>query len=76
MEKWIKRGVIFGILIGVLGTIITRITGDISVISIPVVILFRGYGLLFTYVIVELIAAVVFYALVGAIVGYIIQGKK
>ncbi len=60
MKEW-KIGAIIGVLIGIIGTVITRATGDISFISIPVVLLFRSYGLLFVYPLFELITTAAFY---------------
>ncbi len=39
LKAW-KKGALVGGLVGVLGTIITYVSGDISFISIPVVLLF------------------------------------
>lgn len=75
METW-KIGALIGVIIGITGTVITRTTGDISIISVPVVLLFRSYGLLFVYPLFELLTTIVFYASIGAIVGYLIRGKK
>jgi len=61
-----------------IGTLITAITGDISIISLPVVIIFAyaGIGLLFLSHIFELFTVVVFYAVIGAIIGHLILGRK
>jgi len=72
MKKW-KTGLIIGVIIGIIGTIITQITGHISFISIPVVILFGSYGLMFVDVTFELLFTVVVYGLFGAIIGYLID---
>lgn len=76
MRKLMIVGAVIGALIGIMGTVITRTSGDISFISIPVVLLFRSYGLLFVYPLFELLTTVTFYASIGAIVGYLIGGKK
>jgi hypothetical protein len=77
LKSW-QKGALIGGIIGVIGTLITAITGDISIISIPVLIIFSflGIGLLFLSRIFELITVVVFYSLIGAIIGYFMGGKK
>ncbi|MEA3488711.1 MAG: hypothetical protein U9R10_05645 [Euryarchaeota archaeon] len=73
-----KKGALSGVLIGVIGTLVTYVTGDISFISVPVVLLFSlfGAGLLFLSPYFELFCLVVFYALIGATVGYLIDRRK
>lgn len=66
-------GALIGVLIGVIGTVITRTTGHLSLISFPVVLLFRSYGLLFVYPLFELLTTVLFWALVGSICGHLID---
>jgi len=77
MKSW-KKGALMGGLVGVSGTLLTYVTGDISFISIPVVLLFSifGAGLLFLSPYFELFTLVVVYGLIGAIIGYLIGGKK
>ena len=57
MKKW-KIGIICGIFLGIVGAFITYMTCDISLISIPVVLLFSmfGAGLLFLSPIFEFVA--------------------
>jgi hypothetical protein len=78
MHKWTKRGAIVGGLAGVLGTLVTYVTGDISFISIPVVLLFSlfGMGLLFISPYFEFFSLVIVYGLVGAIIGYLMSGGR
>ena len=53
MDKryWLKKlkpwqiGAIIGVAVGVVGTVITLVTGDISVISLSLVLLFPCFGL-------------------------------
>lgn len=73
-----KRGALIGVVIGFIGTFLTYVTGDISVISIPVVLLFSlfGGGLLFLSLLFELITVALFYAMVGAIIGYLTGRKR
>lgn len=77
MKAW-KKGALVGGLVGVTGTFVTYLTGDISFISLPVVLLFSlfGAGLLFLFLYFELFTLVVVYGLIGAIIGYLIGGKK
>ena len=77
IELW-EKGALVGGLVGVIGTLVTYMTGDISFISIPVVLSFSifGAGLLFLSRLFELLAVVTFYALIGAIVGYLIGRRK
>jgi hypothetical protein len=77
MMAW-KKGALMGGLVGVIGTLVTYETGDISFVSIPVVLLFSifGAGLLFLSPYFELFTLVVVYGLIGAIIGYLIGGKK
>jgi hypothetical protein len=77
MKAW-KKGAFMGGVVGVLGTFVTYLTGDISFISLPVVLLFSlfGAGLLFLFPYFELFCLVVVYGLIGAIIGYLIRGKK
>jgi hypothetical protein len=77
LKSW-QKGALIGGIIGVIGTLITIITGDISIISLPVVIIFAyvGYGLLFLSPLIELFTVVVFYAVIGAIIGHLIWGRK
>jgi len=77
MKVW-KKGALIGGMVGVIGTLITYLTGDISVISIPVVLLFSifGAGLLFLSPFFELFTLVVVYGLIGAIIGYLIGGNN
>lgn len=77
LKAW-KKGALVGGLVGVLGTVITFVTGDISFISIPIVLLFStfGAGLLFLSPYFELFTLVVVYGLIGAIIGYLIGGRK
>ncbi len=77
MKAW-KKGALVGGLVGVTGTFVTYLTGDISFISLPVVLLFSlfGAGLLFLFPYFELFTLVVVYGLLGAIIGYVIGGKK
>ena len=83
MDKWKnlkawKKGALVGGLVGVIGTVITYVSGDISVISIPVILLFStfGAGLLFLSPYFELFTLVAVYGLIGAIIGYLIGGGK
>jgi len=73
-----KKGALIGVLIGVIGTLATYVTGDISFISVPVVLLFSlfGVGLLFLSPYFELFCLVVVYALIGATVGYLMDRRK
>ncbi len=73
-----KKGALIGVLIGVIGTLVTYVTGDISFISVPVVLLFSlfGAGLLFLSPYFELFCLVVVYGLIGAIVGYLIDRRN
>ncbi|KAF5411180.1 MAG: hypothetical protein C5S38_09690 [Candidatus Methanophagaceae archaeon] len=77
LELW-EKGALIGVLIGVIGTLVTYVTGDISFISIPVVLLFSifGAGLLFLSPYFELFCLVVVYALIGATIGYLIDRMK
>ncbi|KAF5432016.1 hypothetical protein C5S39_04545 [Candidatus Methanophagaceae archaeon] len=77
LKLW-EKGALVGGLVGVIGTLVTYVTGDISFISIPVVLSFSifGAGLLFLSHLFELLAVVTFYALIGAIVGYLIDRRK
>ncbi len=77
MKAW-KKGSLVGGLVGVTGTFVTYLTGGISFISLPVVLLFSlfGAGLLFLSPYFELFTLVVVYGLLGAIIGYVIGGKK
>src|SRR5659263_55357 len=75
MKKRIKIGIFIGALIGIIGTAVTQLTGDISIISIPIAILFRSYGLLFAYPWFELLITVAFYSFAGGIVGYLLEKK-
>jgi len=77
LKAW-KKGALVGGLVGVLGTVITHLSGDISLISIPVVLLFStfGAGLLFLSPYFELLSLVAVYGLIGAIIGYLIGGAK
>jgi hypothetical protein len=77
IELW-EKGALIGGLVGVIGTLVTYMTGDISFISIPVVLSFSifGAGLLFLSPLFELLAVVTFYALIGAIVGYLLSRRK
>jgi phosphate starvation-inducible membrane PsiE len=77
MKAW-EKGALVGGLVGVTGTFVTYLTGDISFISLPVVLLFSlfGAGLLFLFLYFELFTLVVVYGLIGAIIGYLIGGKK
>src|SRR5659263_782737 len=76
MKKRIKIGIFIGALIGIIGTAVTQLTGDISIISIPIAILFRSYGLLFAYPWFELLITVAFYSFAGGIVGYLLEKKQ
>lgn len=77
MRAW-KNGAFIGGIIGVIGTLVTYLTGDISFISIPVVLLFSifGAGLLFLSPFFELFTLVVVYGLIGAIIGHLIGRMK
>ena len=77
MKFW-KQGAVLGALIGVTGTAITYLTGDISPISIPVVVLFStfGAGLLFMSAYFELFILVMVYGLIGAVIGHLIGGGQ
>ncbi len=77
-RKLSKKGALTGVLIGVIGTLVTYVTGDISFISVPVVLLFSlfGAGLLFLSHLFEFLAVVTFYALIGATVGYLIDRRN
>jgi len=77
LELW-EKGALVGGLVGVIGTLVTYVTGDISFISIPVVLSFSifGAGLLFLSHLFEFLAVVSFYALIGAIVGYLVSRRK
>src|SRR5659263_608242 len=76
MKKRIKIGIFIGALIGIICTAVTQLTGDISIISIPIAILFRSYGLLFAYPWFELLITVAFYSFAGGIVGYLLEKKN
>lgn len=77
LKVW-QKGALIGAIIGVIGTLITIITRDISIISFPVVYIFSrlGLGLLFLSSLFELITVVVFYAVISAIVVHLIWGAK
>lgn len=77
LKNW-QKGALIGGIIGVIGTSITMITGDISIISLPVVVIFAyiGYGLLFLSHLFEFITVVVFYAVIGATIGHLIWGIR
>ena len=77
MRAW-KKGAIMGGIIGMMGTLVTYLTGDISFISLPVVLLFSifGAGLLFLSRYFELFTLVVVYGLIGAIMGYLMGGRN
>jgi len=77
VRAW-KNGAFIGGIIGVIGTLVTYLTGDISFISIPVVLLFSifGAGLLFLSHFFELFTLVVVYGLIGAIIGHLISRMK
>ncbi|MCK5466667.1 hypothetical protein KAI56_04225 [Candidatus Parcubacteria bacterium] len=77
MNKW-KIGLTCGVVLGIIGTYITHTTGDISLISIPVVFLFSifGFGLLFLFPVFELVITVIFYSLIGMGIGYLIDRFK
>ena len=84
MDKrtWLKKlkpwqiGALIGGTFGVVGTVITVVTGDISAISLLLVLLLARFGLgmfgaLFMYPHCELIISVLVYAIFCAIVGYV-----
>jgi hypothetical protein len=84
MEKrnWLKKrkswqiGAIIGGAVGVVGTVITLVTGHISAISLFLVLLFARFGLgylgsLFLYPHCELYISVVVYGIFGGIIGHI-----
>lgn len=76
-----KIGAIVGGAVGVVGTVITLVTGDISVISLSLVLLFACFGLgylgsLFFYPHFELILSAVVYGIGGAILGYVYDRTK
>jgi hypothetical protein len=77
MKAW-KKGFVVGVVIGILGSLVTYITGDISPISIPLVLLFSlfGAGLLFISHNFELATVVSVYGLIGAIIGYLFGSNK
>lgn len=77
MRAW-QKGAFAGGVIGVIGTLVTYLTGDISFISIPVVLLFSlfGAGLLFLSRCFELFILVIVYGLIGAIIGHLMGGGK
>jgi len=81
-RNWFKKlkswqiGAIIGGAVGVVGTVITLVTGNISAISLFLVLLFARSGLgmfgaLFMYPHCELYISVVVYGIVGAIIGYV-----
>jgi len=74
LKIW-QKGALIGGIIGVIGALITIITRDISIISLPVVFIFSrlGLGLLFLSSLFEFITVVLFYAVIGAIIGYLIR---
>lgn len=78
MKKGTKIGALIGGLVGVICTIVTYITGDINILSLPVIMLFSifGAGLLFLSPYFGLFMFVIVYGLIGAIIGYLIGGKK
>ena len=82
MRNWFKKlkswqiGAIIGGAVGVIGTAITLVTGDISAISLFLVRFFARFGLgyissLFMYPHCELYISVVVYGIFGAIIGYV-----
>lgn len=77
LKGW-QKGALIGVIIGVIGTLITSITGDISIISLPVLIIFAylGIGLILLSRIFELFTVVIFYSLIGAIIGHFMGRKK
>jgi len=77
MRAW-QKGAFVGGVIGVIGTLVTYLTGDISFISIPVVLLFSifGAGLLFLFPFFELFTLMIVYGLIGAIIGHLMGGGK
>ena len=77
MRAW-QKGAFVGGVIGVIGTLVTYLTGDISFISIPVVLVFSlfGAGLLFTSPFFELFTLVIVYGFIGAIIGHLLGGGK
>ena len=77
MRTW-QKGAFVGGVIGMIGTLVTYLTGDISFISIPVVLLFSifGAGLLFLFPFFELFTLMIVYGLIGAIIGHLMGGGK
>ena len=77
MKTW-KIGSLTGGLLGVIGTLVTYLTGDISFISLPVVLLFSifGAGLLFLSPLFELFSLVAVYGLIGGLIGYFMGGRE
>lgn len=84
MEKrtWLEKlkpwqiGAIIGGAVGVVGTGITLVTGNISAISLFLVLLFARFGLgmfgaLFMYPHCELYISVLVYGIFGGIIGHI-----
>jgi hypothetical protein len=74
MKAW-EKGAILGVVIGIVGTLVTYLTGDISPISMPVVLLFSlfGAGLLFLSPLFELLALIAVYGLTGGIIGHLFR---
>ena len=81
-RNWVKKlkswqiGAIIGGAVGVVGTVITLVTGNISAISLFLVLLFARSGLgmfgaLFMYPHCELYISVVVYGIFGGIIGHI-----
>ncbi len=75
LKPW-QIGAIIGVAVGVVGTVITVVTGDISTISLFLMDLLARSGLgmfssLFMYPHCELIISVLVYAIFGTIVGYV-----
>ncbi len=81
-RNWLKKlkswqiGAIIGGAVGVIGTVIRFVTGDLSIFSLFLMRFFALIGMgyfssLFFYPHFELFISVVVYGIVGAIIGYV-----
>lgn len=76
MRKWMIVGALIGVLIGVIGTVITLITRHPSIITAPplfITIYIFKVGVLYHLFLFNLLFTVLFWALVGLICGYLID---
>lgn len=81
-RNWLKKlkpwqiGAIIGVAVGVVGTVITVVTGNISAISLFLVLILARFGLgmfgaLFMYPHCELFISVLIYGIFGGITGHV-----